>query len=57
MTKREKTCSKCHRITKGHPLPIGVNCELTIEKYVVNVKILLKDIQNPQVQIVSLEDV
>ena len=32
MTKREKTCSKCHRITKGHPLPIGVNCELTIEK-------------------------
>ena len=32
MTKREKICSKCHRITKGHPLPIGVNCELTKEK-------------------------
>ena len=32
MTKREKTCSKCHRPITGHPLPIGVNCELTIEK-------------------------
>ena len=32
MTKREKACSKCHRPITGHPLPIDVNCELTIEK-------------------------
>ena len=47
MNKRKKTCSKCQRLINGHPLPIGVNCELTKEKVCFKCKMPIKGHPKP----------